>query len=88
MKLTKPQMVGAIILGIAFLMIFLCRISCNKRAVEKEIIKHEVKKELEKKKEHIIEKVKPYRPIYELPRPTPYIRPYNVKPNIRPYDNK
>ena len=61
MTLTKPQLFGVIFLGIAFLMIFSCRTSCNKREVEKAIIKHEVRNELEKRKEKFIDKVNPFK---------------------------
>lgn len=55
MKINKWQIVGVILLSLSFFFIYSCKSRFNKREVEKALIQHE----LEKRKDHIINRIKP-----------------------------
>lgn len=63
MKFNKWQIVGIVILSLAFFAVYSCKSKFNKREAEKALIRHEIKNELEKRKDHIkdrvIDKIKP-----------------------------
>lgn len=62
MKFNKWQIVGIILLSLAFFTVYSCKSKFNKQEAEKALIRHEIKNELEKRKDRVIDKIKPHVP--------------------------